>query len=64
MSQTTATKATIRDEIKRLDTEILRLAKEYIALPVTKGNISEHQRILEEQCAAIKEQKEIKKLLR
>lgn len=64
MNQTTATKATIRDEIKRLDTEILRLAKEYIALPVTKGNFPEHQRILEEQCAAIREKKGLQKLLR
>lgn len=64
MNQTKTTKATIRDEIKRLDTEILRLAKEYIALPVTKGNIPEHQRILDEQCAAIREKRNIQKLLK
>lgn len=60
----TTTKASIRAEIDRLDAQIMSLAKEYIALPICPANQKEHTRILNEQCEAINQKKNLRKLLR
>lgn len=64
MSQTTATKATIKEVIKGLDAKINRLAKEYTALPICPANQKEHIRILNDQCDAIREVRNLKKMLK